>query len=163
MPAVSSATHIGVPTADGDGIIALADLLRRFEADIVIRLHEADFSLLPQTGPILTHFNLPHASNPVGSRCVLLPILRPGSPGRGAAEIVPVIDPARFRMATCLEVIDHCALANVTAEQFATSFPTIRTADALLAALVARYKDETEAEIVAGGCSVTRLLLDPAG
>lgn len=160
-----SATHIGVREGTVDRVIELSVLLRRFEAAVAIRLQGEDFALLSDVGPLLTHFNLGSFTVSPGLRCVLLPIVCAGFRDRNAVEKLPVVDPTRARLATCLETNPGVPIEAVTAEQFATSLPGIRSAADLRAALLRRYRPQrpgrSDPEILDHGCSATLLRLDP--
>ena len=159
-----SSTHITVRENGVDQIVALPLLLQRFGASVGIRLQEEDFAQLRSMGPLLTHFNLGSSIVPAGTNCVLLPIIRAGSRDLQAVETLPVIDPARARRATCVSTVSELTVDTVTAEQFATSLPSIRTASALREALLRRYRPQwpgrSNKEILSQGCTATLLRLD---
>ncbi|GJD47942.1 hypothetical protein OPKNFCMD_0655 [Methylobacterium crusticola] len=168
-PPWSNGTHVGIPGPDGARIVPVADLARRLGVDALIRLHPEDFAALSGIRRTLVHFNLEETLNAAGRRYALLPILRPGHRDGdrdrgGGAEVLPVLDPTRFRRGLCTAVIQRVPVRSVTADLLAHSLPTIRTREALAAALVRRYADLFPdlgaAEIVARGCAVTRLVLD---
>ena len=160
----SNHTHIGVADDHGAGVVPVDHLRRRFGVADLIRLHEADFALLARVGPCFVHFNLAATTNQLWQRYALVPIVKPGERTANGEEVLPVVDPRRYRLATCTGVVQHVPLDQVTADQFACSLPTIRNVDALRAALLARYRGLfpglTDPEIVARGCAVTSLDLD---
>ena len=161
-----SATHIAVREAETDRVVELPALLRQLGAAVAIRMQEEDFSQLHAVGPLLTHFNLGSSVISPGTRCVLLPIVCAGSRDQQAVEVLPVVDPARARLATCIETMPGLAIEAVTAAQFATSLPGIRCTAALKAALLRRYRPQrpgrSDQYILGQGCTVTLLRLDPA-
>jgi len=83
--------------------------------------------------------------------------------GNGS-EVLSIVDVRRFRTGTCTEVLQYVPLASVTAEQLALSLPGIRSTKQLRAALLQRYgamfPGLDEAQVVARGCAITRLVLN---
>ncbi len=162
---LSSATRVGVLEGAEERVIDTAELWRHFQVDALIRLHEDDFTSLACAGPMLVHFNLGFTTNQVGCRYAILPIVRPGRRLDDGREVLPVLDPARYRLGLCIQIIQHLPIEAVTTAQFAESLPTIRTAGSLRSALVQRYSGMfpglSDDAMLARGCAVTRLQLDP--
>jgi hypothetical protein len=160
----SNKTHIGVVEEQGARVATVEEFRRRFGVDALIRLHSTDFALLDRVGRVFVHFNLETTLNEAGHRYAILPIIKPGSRLSDGGEVLPIVDPSRFRLGTCTAVAQRVPLDQITADQFAHSLPTIQTTKQLQAALMTRYAhmfpDLTEKEILARGCAVTRLVLD---
>lgn len=160
----SNATHVGVIEAGAEKTLPIAELGRRLGVNALIRLQPDDFAQLDRTSRHWVHFNLEATLNQPGLRYAVLPILRQGHRRDDGQEVLPVIDPTQRRLGLCTAVFQRVPVDHVTTEQFAHSLPTIRTPDALRAALVHRYGRMfprlSEAEIVARGCAVTHLLFD---
>jgi hypothetical protein len=160
----SDSVQIGIIEGGCERIERVDALCSRLGADALIRMHAGDFKLLDGLGREFIHFNLQATLNAAGQRYAIVPITKPGRRLPNAQEILPVVDPAAFRLCTCMEVLQHVPVGQVTAEQFAHSLPTIRTVQQLRAVLIARYAhmfpDLTDDELIARGCAVTRLVFD---
>ncbi len=163
-PPLSNKTHIGILDAGGEKVVRVEELRDSFNVDGLIRLHAEDFALLVTISQLFVHFNLEITLNEVGRRYAILPIVKPGQSLSDGQEVLPIVDPGRFRLGTCIEVLQRVPLDQVTAEQFAHSLPTIRTPEQLRSTLVKRYAKIfprlTNAEIITRGCTVTRFVLD---
>ncbi|MGI4798832.1 MAG: hypothetical protein ACRYG8_33290 [Janthinobacterium lividum] len=161
---ISDETHIGVLEAGRERVVPIAELRDRFAVDALIRLHSTDFAELPTGCRMLVHFNLETTTNKVGRRYALVPIVRSGQRLANGQELLPVVDPAQHRLGTCTEVLQRVQIGQVTTEQFAHSLPSIRTPQELREALLRRYirmfPDLRGEEIIARGCSVTRIAFD---
>jgi hypothetical protein len=121
----SNETHIGLLEEKGERIAPVAELRRRFGVDALIRLRSTDFALLSRVSRVFVHFNLETTLNEAGWRYAILPIIRPGRRLSNGREILPMVDPSQFRLATCAEVIQRIPIDQITADQFAHSLPTI--------------------------------------
>jgi hypothetical protein len=161
----SSNAQIGVVGPGGATVVATDTLLRRHRVDGIIRIQDDDFALLGGTSGLFVHFNLGSTLNRAAERYVLLPIVTQGQRLPDGTEVLPIVDPDRFRVGTCLSVQQRVPIGNVTAADFESSLPTIRTAAQLQAVLLARYRpmfpEMTDEAILSHGCAVTRLLLAP--
>jgi len=161
---LSNRTHTAVLERGSARIVTVQSLLDRFRADILIRLHADEFSLLSVTGQEFVHFNLETTLNEVGHRCAVVPIVTPGRRLSDGREVLPVIDPTQARLGTCVTVLQRVPLDKVSGDLFQHSLPTIRTVDQLRTALLRRYAQMfphlNENEIVQRGCAVTKLYLD---
>jgi hypothetical protein len=161
--ALSNRTHIGVIEEGRAAVVGVAELCRRFGVDALIRLSHADYALFEPMRVRFVHFNLEATLNEPGKRYAVLPILRQGRREADGAEILPVIDQRRCRIGLCAEVLQRVPLGEVTGAQFAHSLPSIRTREALEAALVRRYAPMFPAlsaqELLARGCAITSLVL----
>jgi hypothetical protein len=145
-------------------IATVQSLLDRFRADILIRLHADEFSLLSMIRREFVHFNLETTLNRVGQRCAVVPIVTPGRRLSDGREVLPVIDPTQSRLGTCVRVLQRVPLGKVPEDLFQHSLPTIRTAEQLRATLLKRYAQMyphlSENEIAERGCAVTELNFD---
>lgn len=161
---LSNKSYVGVREAGDERIVPIDELRRRFSVDALIRLHAEDFGLLPARCRVLVHFNLEMTTNEVGRRYALVPILEAGRRLADGREVLPIVDPTRHRLGTCVEVIQRVPLDRVTAEQFSHSLPNIQTSRQLREALLRRYVDMfpslTDEEIIARGCAMTRIRFD---
>ena len=164
VPPTSNDEFVGVLEDGREYTLPVRELLRRFGVDALIRMHLDDFDQLAAAAPALVHFNLERTSNEAGLCYAIVPILRPGHRRDNGHEVLPIVDPSRYRRGTCTEVLQRVPLAQVTAEQFSHSLPSIRTREQLRAALVHRYAamfpDLDEEALVGKGCTVTRIILD---
>jgi hypothetical protein len=163
MLALSNRSHIGV-FEDGEArIVPVAMLRERYRVDALIRLAAADYALFEPMRGRFVHFNLEVTLNEAGKRYAVLPILKPGRRDKSGVEILPVIDPQRYRIGICEEVLQRVPVGEVTPAHFAHSLPNIRTRDELETALLGRYAPMfprlSAAEILARGCAVTTLAL----
>jgi hypothetical protein len=160
----SSRIHAAVLESGKVKIATVRSLLDRFRVDILIRLHAAEFSMLSTIRQEFVHFNLETTLNQVGHRCAVVPIVTPGHRTSDGREVLPVIDPARSRLGTCVKVLHRIPLGEISGDLFRHSLPTIRTADQLRAALLQRYAgmfpNMSENEIVERGCAITKLHFD---
>ena len=161
---LSDATHVRVASPAGERVVAIEELRRQLGVDALIRVHEADFALIPKQVRLLVHFNLEVTLNEAGRRYAVTPITRAGMRLPGGDEVLPAVDPSRARRCTCLKVAQRLPIKDVTAEQLASSLPNIRNADQLRAALLRRYKGMfpglSDDEILSRGCAVTYLAFD---
>lgn len=161
---LSTKSEIGIIDDEGERVVATGTVHLRFGVDGLIRLHAGDYTILGQVGPMFVHFNLERTTNRVGERYALVPIWRAGFRNRNGSEVLPIVDVRRFRTGTCTEVLQHVPLASVTAEQLALSLPGIRSTKQLRTALLQRYGAMLPgldgAQVVAGGCAITRLVLN---
>ena len=162
----SSNSHIGVLGAGGvSAIVATQTLLQRYDVDGIIRLRADDFALLGGASGPFVHFNLGSTLNREGERYVLLPIVKQGQRLPDGTEVLPVVDPDRFRVGVCVSVQQRVPIGDVTAADFEHSLPSLRSAVQLRAVLLMRYRpmfpEMGDDAILSHGCAVTRLCLSP--
>jgi hypothetical protein len=161
---LSGSTHIGIVEGDGEQVVPIATLRRRFAVHALIRLHSADFALLSVQSRLFVNFNLEITLNEVGRRYAVVPIIRAGKRLPDGQEVLPTIDTSRARLGICTDVIQRLAIEDVKAEHFAYSLPNIRNPEQLRAALLQRYAkmfpDLSNDEIVRRGCAVTEIAFD---
>ena len=95
----------------------------------------------------------------------MLPILRQGRRDADGTETLPLVDQHRHRIGLCDEVIQRLPIGEVGPAHFAHSLPNICTPEALEAALLRRYAPMfpllSPQELLARGCAITSLVLDP--
>ena len=155
---------IGVVEGGGRKVVPVEYLRRHFRVDALIRLHLEEFAGLAALDRHFVHFNLEMTLNEVGRRYAILPIVVPGRRAVDGQEMLPVVDPGRFRLATCTAVLQRFSIDRVTAEDFVHSLPTIKTVEQLRAALIRRYAklfpELSSGALIARGCAVTHLRLD---
>lgn len=162
MKGRSDGTRIGIVDENGaEVIITFSEFCRRLDVDGWVRLHTADFAEMMALEEECVHFNLEWTSNLAGKRYGVVPILRPGKRHPDGTEQLPVVDLKRCRVALCLEVLHRVPIESVTAEHYKHSLASIPSADALRRALVSRYSamfpQSSPEELLARGCSITRL------
>ena len=156
----TSDTHVTMRDGASLRLVAVVDLVEQLGASALVRLHFTDFDNLSKLGRTFMHFNLGSTLHEVGRRYAIVPIVRPGRRSSDGREVLPVVDPSRFRLADCLEVVQGVPLNDLAQEAFLHSLPTIRTVAELRHILVARYHalfpSLSPDEIIAQGCTVTR-------
>lgn len=156
---------IGIVDAEGWREVGLAAFRRRLEVDGWVRLHPADFDALRPSQDLLVHFNLGTTSNEVGRRYAIVPIVRPGRRLPDGAEAIAYVDVRRVRRSICLAVRQAVSLADLAADDFEHSLPTIRSVQELSAALIGRYARMhptlSEDALLAKGCAISTFRLDP--
>jgi hypothetical protein len=161
---LSNMTHVGILESGSEQIVPIQDLRNRFSVDALIRLHYEDFRLISDTCRFLVHFNLEITLNVVGCRYAIVPIVKAGQRLVSGDEVLPVVDPTRFRRGVCQEVIQRLPIDQVTPEQFAHSLPNIKNPDQLRKALLHRYRrmfpDLAKDEILEKGCAITKIIFD---
>jgi hypothetical protein len=123
----------------GERAIAVRDLCDLFGVDALIRVHEQDYALIDQLPEKYVHFNLEFTLNEQGKRYAILPIVKPGFRKQDNEEVLPVLDPTRYRIGRCDAIQQQVPVENVSTEHFQHSISTIRTVDELKKALLQRY------------------------
>lgn len=162
MKNLSDGTKIDVLDSQGaETVITFEQFCERLGVDGWIRLHFEDYAALADLNSEFVHLNLEATSNVTGHPYAVVPILRPGKRRADGTEQLPVVDIRRSRLAVCVEVIQRLPVEAVSAEQFAHSLPSIRSADGLQRALIARYSamfpNCTPEAPISRGCALTRL------
>jgi hypothetical protein len=164
MLALSNRWQIGVLDGGEERIVSVASLCERYGVDALIRLGADDYQLLAPMRGRFVHFNLETTLNEAGKRYAILSIVRSGRRDENDVEILPVIDPDRFRIGICEEVLQRVALREVEPHHLALSLPNIRTLEELKAALIERYAplfpQLSPSEIAMRGCAITVLMLE---
>ena len=120
---LSNRSHNRIIDDHGERIIAVKDLCDLFGVDALIRLPEQDYALIDQLAETYVHFNLEFTLNEPGKRYAILPIARPGFRTQDNEEVLPVLDPRRYRIGKCAAVLQHVAVDDVSTEHFQYSMP----------------------------------------
>lgn len=157
----SDGTKIGILDDQGaEKIISFSQFCTRLEVDGWVRLHAGDYSGMASLVTEFVHFNLGITDNAVGKRYAMVPILRPGKRLPDKTEQLPVIDMGRYRLAVCTQIIQGLSLKKITTEQLHHSLPSIRSAEDVRNALIARYApmlpEATESDLLANGIALSR-------
>ncbi|AYD02045.1 hypothetical protein [Neorhizobium sp. NCHU2750] len=157
----SDGTKIGILDDQGtETVISFDEFCSRLGVDGWVRLHGSDYSGLAALATELVHFNLGVTDNAVGRRYAMVEILRPGKRLADGGEQLPVVDISRYRLADCIEVIQHLPLDDITAEQLRHSLPSIRSKAEVRKALIARYRPmlpkASEDDLLAHGIALSR-------
>jgi hypothetical protein len=160
----SNRSLIAVMCGGTEGIMRVDALRARFEVDALIRLHADDYRELEGMRGRFVHFNLEATLNEAGKRYAILPILRPGNRDATGGEILPLVDILRHRAGRCEAVSQRVPIREVQPSCFAHSLLSLRSVEALEAALIRRYAamfpQLTPRELLARGCAITTLALD---
>jgi hypothetical protein len=155
---------ISVISGGTEEVVRVDTLRARFRVDALIRLHADDYRELQGLNGRFVHFNLEATLNEAGKRYAILPILRPGNRDAAGSEILPLVDTGRHRAGTCEAVSQRVPVREVPPACFVHSLPSLRSVEALEAALIRRYAATfpqlTPRELLARGCAITTLLLD---
>ncbi|WP_284948206.1 hypothetical protein [Acidisoma cladoniae] len=110
------------------------------------------------------HFNLETTLNAVGFSYAIVPIVKAGQRLANGDELLPVIDPTRFRRGICREIIQRLPIDQVSPEQFMHSLPNIQNPHQLRKALLHRYgkmfPDLSNDQILRRGCALTKIEFD---
>lgn len=164
MLGLSNRFHTRVFENGEERIAPVATLCERFGVDALIRLGAEDYDLLAPMRGRFVHFNLETTLNEVGKRYAILPIVKAGRRDENDLEILPVVDPLRYRSGICEDVLQRVSLQEVEPKYFALSLPNIRNSHELEAALIKRYAPMfprlSTQDIVARGCAITVLSLE---
>ena len=162
---LSNRSYNRIVDADGERVVAVKDLCDLFRVDALIRVHEQDYALIDQLPDKYVHFNLEFTLNEPGKRYAILPIVKPGFRKQDHEEVLPVLDPRRYRTGRCDGILQHIPVEHVSAEHFRHSIATIRTVDELKRALWLRYAPMfpalTSDELISRGCAITQIQLLP--
>jgi hypothetical protein len=162
---LSNRSHNRIIDDNGERVIAVKDLCDLFRVDALIRVHEQDYALICQLADKYVHFNLEFTLIEQGKRYAILPIVKPGFRKRDKEEVLPVLDPRRYRIGRCEAVLQHVPLENVSTEHFQHSIATIRTIDDLKKALWLRYAPMfpalTSDQLFSRGCAITQIQFLP--
>lgn len=161
----SNSSHNSIVDGDGERVIAVKDLCDLFRVDALIRVREQDYALIDRLPEKYVHFNLEFTLNERGKRYAILPIVRSGFRKQDNEEVLPVLDPSRYRIGRCIAVLQQAPVEDVPAEQFQHSISTIRTIDELRQALVQRYAPMfptlTTDKLLSRGCAITHIQFLP--
>ncbi len=137
--AFSNRSHTRIVDDNGEQIVEVRDLCARLSVDALIRLHSRDHALLESLRWKYVHFNLETTLNRVDERYAILPIVKSGYRTPDGCEVLPVLDPRRYRIGRCNMVLQHVPIESVPSNFFEHSLPTIQTVGELAAALINRY------------------------
>jgi hypothetical protein len=162
---LSNRSYNSIADDHGERAIAVKDLCDLFGVDALIRVHEQDYALIDQLPQKYVHFNLEFTLNEQGKRYAILPIVKPGFRKQDNEEVLPVLDPTRYRIGRCDAILQHVPIENVPIEYFQYSISTIRTVDELKKALLQRYAPMfpslTSDELLSRGCAITQIRFLP--
>jgi hypothetical protein len=162
---LSNRSHNGVIDDHGERAIAVKELCDLFGVDALIRAHEHDYALIERLPEKYVHFNLEFTLNEQGKRYAILPIVKPGFRKPDNEEVLPVLDPRRYRIGRCEAILQQVAIECVSAEHLQYSISTIRTVDELKKALLQRYAPMfpalTSDQLLSRGCAITLIQFLP--
>jgi hypothetical protein len=158
---LSNRSYNSIVDDHGERAIAVKDLCDWFGVDALIRVHEQDYALIVQLAEKYVHFNLEFTLNEQGKRYAILPIVKPGFRKQDNEEVLPVLDPRRYRIGRCDAILQQVPIESVSAEHLRYSISTIRTIDELKKALRLRYAPMfptlTSDELLSRGCAITHI------
>lgn len=145
----------------GERAVAVKDLCDLFGVDALIRVHERDYALIGRLAEKYVHFNLELTLNEQGKHYAVLPIVKSGFRNQNNEEILPVLDPQRYRIGRCDAILQQVPVESVSTEHFRYSISTIRTVDELKMALLLRYAPMfptlTSDQLLSRGCAITQI------
>jgi hypothetical protein len=158
---LSNKSHTRIVDDDlGEQTVRVLDLCERLQVDGLIRLHHQDYNLVEILQEKYVHFNLEFTLNELGKRYAVLPIIRSGYRTESdEEEVLPVLDPRRYRIGICETVMQRVPIEEVSSAYFAHSIKTIMTIDELKNAMIQRYAPLfphlRPEQLLSRGCAIT--------
>lgn len=157
---LTNKSHTRIVDDLGEQTVRVIDLCERLQVDGLIRLPHRDYDQVDILQQKYVHFNLEFTLNERGKRYAVLPIIRSGYRTESdEEEVLPILDPRRYRIGVCDAVMQRVPIEEVSSAHFAYSIETIMTIDELKTALIQRYAPLfphlRPEQLLSRGCAIT--------
>lgn len=146
-----------------NGVVNLdhKEFLNSNEVDGIIKIQDKEYSCINSQNGFITHFNLEKGNHKVGSKYILMKVVKPGYYISDEDFENPVLDFKNCFVCECVDVHDNISYSELTKSEFENSFTNIQNVAELQKAILFRYNQSmpklSDDELLELGVGLTKL------